>query len=235
MDANVTREIRLNDEQRLDWLRLIRSENVGPRTFRALLNHYGGARAALECNSRSRAPRRRRCARSASRPRTKPSASFWPRAASASTSSRSANPTTRAACRRPTMPRRSSPYAAGSQCSPSRRSPWSDSRNASAAGLTIAERLARDLGEAGLDRGLRACARDRCRRASRKSRARHRGGAGRGARPPLSARASGALYNDPNQGARRARLGNAAWHGHRYRAIFPGAIVSFPAWRAAWS
>ena len=46
MEANVTREIRLNDEQRLDWLRLIRSENVGPRTFRALLNHYGGARAA---------------------------------------------------------------------------------------------------------------------------------------------------------------------------------------------
>jgi DNA processing protein len=31
--------MRLTDEQRLDWLRLIRSENVGPRTFRALLNH----------------------------------------------------------------------------------------------------------------------------------------------------------------------------------------------------
>jgi DNA processing protein len=29
-------------------LRLIRSENVGPRTFRTLLNHCGGARAALE-------------------------------------------------------------------------------------------------------------------------------------------------------------------------------------------
>jgi DNA processing protein len=29
-------------------LRLIRSQNVGPRTFRALLNHFGGARAALE-------------------------------------------------------------------------------------------------------------------------------------------------------------------------------------------
>jgi DNA processing protein len=28
----------LSDEQRLDWLRLIRSENVGPRTFRALVN-----------------------------------------------------------------------------------------------------------------------------------------------------------------------------------------------------
>jgi DNA processing protein len=39
--------IRLSDDQRLDWLRLIRSENVGPRTFRSLLNHYGGAAAAL--------------------------------------------------------------------------------------------------------------------------------------------------------------------------------------------
>jgi DNA processing protein len=40
--------IRLTDEQRLDWLRLIRSQNVGPRTFRALVNHFGGAKAALE-------------------------------------------------------------------------------------------------------------------------------------------------------------------------------------------
>ncbi len=40
--------VRLTDEQRLDWLRLIRSDNVGPRTFRDLVNHYGGARAALD-------------------------------------------------------------------------------------------------------------------------------------------------------------------------------------------
>lgn len=37
----------LTDEQRIDWLRLIRSENVGPRTFRTLVNHCGSARAAL--------------------------------------------------------------------------------------------------------------------------------------------------------------------------------------------
>ena len=37
----------LSDAQRLDWLRLFRSDNVGPRTFRMLLNHYGDARAAL--------------------------------------------------------------------------------------------------------------------------------------------------------------------------------------------
>lgn len=40
--------VRLTDGQRLDWLRLFRSENVGPRTFRALVNHYGSARAALD-------------------------------------------------------------------------------------------------------------------------------------------------------------------------------------------
>jgi len=40
--------IRLTDAQRFDWLRLIRSENVGPRTFRSLVNSCGGARAALQ-------------------------------------------------------------------------------------------------------------------------------------------------------------------------------------------
>ena len=38
---------KLSDATKLDWLRLIRSDNVGPRTFRALLSHYGDARAAL--------------------------------------------------------------------------------------------------------------------------------------------------------------------------------------------
>lgn len=38
----------LSDAQRLDWLQLIRSENVGPRTFRALVNRFGGVAAALE-------------------------------------------------------------------------------------------------------------------------------------------------------------------------------------------
>ena len=40
--------VRLTDDQRLDWLRLIRSDNVGPRTFRDLVNTYGGARRALD-------------------------------------------------------------------------------------------------------------------------------------------------------------------------------------------
>src|SRR5271169_5574001 len=38
----------LTDAQRIDWLRLIRSDNVGPRTFRSLMNHFGSAKAALE-------------------------------------------------------------------------------------------------------------------------------------------------------------------------------------------
>ncbi|MGO4172640.1 DNA-processing protein DprA [Bosea sp. TAF32] len=38
----------LSDRQRLDWLRLIRSESVGPRTFRSLMNRFGGVGAALE-------------------------------------------------------------------------------------------------------------------------------------------------------------------------------------------
>ncbi len=39
---------RLTFEQRVAWLRLIRTENVGPATFRALVNQFGGAEAALE-------------------------------------------------------------------------------------------------------------------------------------------------------------------------------------------
>ena len=39
---------RLSDRQRLSWLRLIRSENVGPASFRQLINRFGSAEAALE-------------------------------------------------------------------------------------------------------------------------------------------------------------------------------------------
>ena len=43
--------IRLTDEQRLDWLRLIRTDGIGPRTFRGLVNRFGGAAAALDALS----------------------------------------------------------------------------------------------------------------------------------------------------------------------------------------
>ncbi|HEU0070172.1 MAG TPA: DNA-processing protein DprA [Alphaproteobacteria bacterium] len=38
----------LSDEERLDWLQLIRSENVGPVTFHALIAKFGTASRALE-------------------------------------------------------------------------------------------------------------------------------------------------------------------------------------------
>ena len=40
--------MQLTDAQRRDWLRLIRTEGVGPRTFRGLINRFGGAAAALD-------------------------------------------------------------------------------------------------------------------------------------------------------------------------------------------
>lgn len=39
---------RLSDRQRLSWLRLIRTPNVGPASFRELINRFGSAEAALE-------------------------------------------------------------------------------------------------------------------------------------------------------------------------------------------
>lgn len=39
----------LGTAERLACVRLIRSENVGPVTFRALINHSGGARSRACC------------------------------------------------------------------------------------------------------------------------------------------------------------------------------------------
>jgi DNA processing protein len=39
--------VTLSPEERLAWLRLIRSDNVGPATFRSLVNQYGSAEAAI--------------------------------------------------------------------------------------------------------------------------------------------------------------------------------------------
>jgi DNA processing protein len=57
MDTKTPSTTQLTDAQRIDWLRLIRSDNVGPRgvcaiipgprTFRTLINHFGSARTAL--------------------------------------------------------------------------------------------------------------------------------------------------------------------------------------------
>jgi DNA processing protein len=42
------RGVELTDRQKISWLRLIRSDNVGPATFRQLINVYGSAEAALD-------------------------------------------------------------------------------------------------------------------------------------------------------------------------------------------
>ena len=43
-----SQNFQLSQKQRLDWLQLIRSENVGPATFRDLINHFGTAGEALQ-------------------------------------------------------------------------------------------------------------------------------------------------------------------------------------------
>jgi DNA processing protein len=48
MDIGTPSSTHLTDAERIDWLRLIRSDNVGPRTFRSLIHHFGSARTALE-------------------------------------------------------------------------------------------------------------------------------------------------------------------------------------------
>jgi DNA processing protein len=48
MDTRTPTAIHLTDAERIDRLRLIRSDNVGPRTFYSLINHFGSARVALQ-------------------------------------------------------------------------------------------------------------------------------------------------------------------------------------------
>jgi DNA processing protein len=48
MDTRAPATTELTDAERIDRLRLIRSDNVGPRTFRSLVRHFGNAKAALE-------------------------------------------------------------------------------------------------------------------------------------------------------------------------------------------
>jgi len=141
--------MRLTDEQRLDWLRLIRSDNVGPRTFRALVNHYGGARAAL---SALPGLARRGGAKGPARIASREEAQRELQAAQALGA-------TFVALGEPDYPPRLQMIDDAPPLLAVRGNPAAlrlpavalvGARNASAAGLRFAERLARDLGAAGL-------------------------------------------------------------------------------------
>lgn len=137
----------LTDEQRIDWLRLIRSENVGPRTFRTLVNRYGGAGAALQALPE--------LAQRSGRARLK--------VASREEAEREIALAARLGARfiamgEPDYPKTlravdTAPPLIGVRGSADILAKPSvaivGSRNASAAGLTFAERLSRQLGEAG--------------------------------------------------------------------------------------
>jgi DNA processing protein len=157
------RGVRLTDEQRIDWLRLIRSENVGPRTFRTLVNHYGGTRAALEA-----LPELARRGGAARTIRVYPRADAEREFAAARQLGASF-----VALGEPAYPRRLAAIDDAPPLIAVRGDPAAlarpmvgivGSRNASAAGLKIADELARKLGQAGfvivsgLARGIDAAA-----------------------------------------------------------------------------
>jgi DNA processing protein len=153
----------LTEDQRVDWLRLIRSDNIGPRTFRELITHYGGARAALAVLPRLA---RRGGAAGSTRIATRQDAETELKAAQA-------RGITFVALGEPDYPQR---LAMIDDCPPllAVRGQLAiltrpliaivGSRNASAAGVKFAELLARELGNAGfgivsgLARGIDAAA-----------------------------------------------------------------------------
>ena len=135
--------------ERIDRLRLIRTDNVGPRTFHSLLNHFGNARAALErlpdLARRGGAARSGRIcseeeARAETRRGQKDRRHRW---------SRPAKPPIRRGWRRSTMRLPCSACAARPTSLMRPMIAIVGSRNASGAGLKFAGQLARDLGEAG--------------------------------------------------------------------------------------
>jgi DNA processing protein len=138
--------VRLSDEQRIDWLRLIRTETVGPRTFRTLVNRFGGAAAALDALP-GVAARRGRSVKVVGRGEAAREMEEAARRGVAFV-----------ALGEPGYPRAlqaidtAPPLLALRGSADALNRPTVaivGSRNASAAGLAFAERLARDLGEAG--------------------------------------------------------------------------------------
>jgi DNA processing protein len=159
-----SKNVRLTDEQRLDWLRLIRSDNVGPRTFRALIDHCGGASAAVAAlPDLARRGGATRPARICSRQDAERELA----------AAKSLGVTLVASCE-PDYPQRlrmiddAPPLLAVRGASSVLALPMVaivGARNASAAGIRFAERMARDLGLAGglvivsgLARGIDAAA-----------------------------------------------------------------------------
>jgi DNA processing protein len=154
---------RLDEEDRLDWLRLIRSDNVGPRTFHDLVSYYGGVRAALAAlPGLARRGGSTRPIRNVSREQAK-----------AELKAARAAGVEFIALGEPEYPSRLTMIAdpppivaMRGNCDALARPSIAivGSRNASAAGVKFAERIARDLGEAGfsivsgLARGIDAAA-----------------------------------------------------------------------------
>ena len=139
--------MQLTDAQRVDWLRLIRTEGVGPRTFRGLINRFGGAAAALTALPNLTARRGRRI-----EPPTRDAAEAEIAAAArlgariVAMGEAGYPKTLEAADSAPPLVaiRGSAEVLARPAVA------IVGSRNASASGLAFTERLARGLGEAGL-------------------------------------------------------------------------------------
>ena len=138
----------ISDDIKLDWLRLIRSDHVGPRTFRDLMRHYGSAQAALSAlpdlaRRGGAAGSARICSR---------------KDAERELAGIKALGVSLIALGEPTYPHRlamideAPPFLAVRGNLAALALPMVaivGARNASAAGVRFAERLARDLGEAG--------------------------------------------------------------------------------------
>jgi DNA processing protein len=216
---------KISEETKLDWLRLIRSDHVGPHTFGALLSRYGGARAALEA-----LPDLARRGGAAGPLR------IYPREnAERELAAMRALGVGLLAMSEADYPQRlamiddAPPLLAVRGNVATLGLPMVaivGARNASAAGVRFAERLARELGEAGfaivsgLARGIDAGA--------------HRGSLASGWREDTIKSIRPSMPASPMPSLRKARSPpRCRWAGSRAHAIFPAATGSFPEWLPA--
>ena len=199
MDA-ISQTKPLTDEQRIDWLRLIRSDSVGPQTFRSLVNHFGSARDGAGAPARPGTARRRGTAGRICCEDDARAELAAAQANSASCWSHLEKPVIR---RGWPMLDDAPPLLGVRGAHDVLMRPMIaivGSRNASGAGLKFAATLAHELGDAGfvivsgLARGIDQAAH----RASIGER--HRRGAGRRPRSDLSGRARGSVGDDHRTG-----------------------------------
>ena len=155
----------LDDAQRLACLRLIRSEQVGPVTFRELINQFGGADVRARCAAGAGSARRRQADRFASARGMRPRPSLRRRRRPGRVRSSRSSPATQRRWPMSMRRRRCCTSKVGPSCWRDRQPPSSARAMPRPLGSALARQIAAALGGGRIGDRVRARPRHRCGRA----------------------------------------------------------------------